>query len=1014
MRDFFQANELRVTPEKLDSTDGEEGYYLGAIDTNDFYRIGLFYYNINHGTVVNKRVGLRNLVKSYINTRWGEFDAALVVFNSNDYWRLSFICDINGEATEAKRYTYVFGDSTSYYNTPVARFAELKNVGVNFTNIKTAFSVEALSKEFFEKYKEQYSRFCDYIYQNRNNINLFGSEFATWHEKRIRDYVKKMMGRIVFLCFLQRKGWLGGDRNYLQNFFTNSTHKHNFLDEVLEPMFFGLLNTPIDSREAKFCQEGWNLSLIPSWNTIPYLNGGLFDKDELDCPQSTISAELFAGLFKFLSQYNFTIDENDPNDAEVGVDPEMLGKIFENLLEDNKDKGAFYTPKEIVQYMCQESLIAYLINYTNGKSTKVEGIEDKIRNLVYNPAEVIERIADYAEEQLLELDKALSEVKICDPAIGSGAFPMGLLNELVACRENIQIALKRDYSRVELKKQIILNNIYGVDIEKGAIDIARLRFWLSIVVDSDVPEQLPNFDYKFMQGNSLIESFMGVDLSEIINDNQRSKKHQGMLAMSFDETDVTHSIKELLRNYFSVKTIEQKTQLKQQINDKVKEFIAHKTEGNYTIQQRLNSVNISANEDFFLWHTWFNDVFAKGGFDIVIGNPPYIQLQSNEGVLGRLYSSCGYQSFASTGDIYCLFYERGWQMLNKGGHLCYITSNKWMRAGYGEKLRNFFVKETNPNLLIDFAGVKIFDSATVDTNILLFEKGKNKHNTICAVTEDKDCLRNLSLYVQQQHSVCDFSSSDSWVILSPIEQSIKRKIEAVGTPLKDWDIQINYGIKTGYNEAFIIPTETRNQILANCQTEDERQRTAELIRPILRGRDIKRYGYNWADLWLINTHNGVKGKFPRIKIEDYPAVKSHLDQHWDKISKRADKGETPYNLRNCAYLEDFYKPKIVWNRIASIKQFTIVDEGVYIQDSMHFIIGNNLNYLCSILNSKLIQWLLSLIIGEAAGGNAGNADNIWNLYIPKANNNDTISDLEVYSLYKLTQNEIDYIEKREA
>ena len=241
---------------------------------------------------------------------------------------------------------------------------------------------------------------------------------------------------------------------------------------------------------------------------------------------------------------------------------------------------------------------------------------------------------------------------------------------------------------------------------------------------------------------------------------------------------------------------------------------------------------------------------VREGFDIVIGNPPYIQLQNDEGVLANLYEDCGYMTFARTGDIYCLFYERARQLLKDRGYLCYITSNKWMRTGYGEKIRGFFANFTNPILLIDFAGVQIFESAAVDTNILLYSKSENDHKTICAVTnkQNKEGVKNLSVFVKQQHTVCDFSSSDSWVILSPIEQSIKRKIQAVGTPLKDWDIQINYGIKTGYNEAFIINTEKREEILSNCQSEDERQRTAELIRPILRGRDIKRYGYEWANL----------------------------------------------------------------------------------------------------------------------------------------------------------------------
>ena len=262
---------------------------------------------------------------------------------------------------------------------------------------------------------------------------------------------------------------------------------------------------------------------------------------------------------------------------------------------------------------------------------------------------------------------------------------------------------------------------------------------------------------------------------------------------------------------------------------------------------------------------------GAGGFDILIGNPPYIQLQNNGGELAKRYERCGFQSFARTGDIYCLFYELGQHLLRPGGHLCYITSNKWMRAGYGENLRRFFVEHTNPKLLIDFAGIKIFDNATVDTNILLYAKEPNQFHTSCAVMKDKNGLFNLSDYVHRQIVPTSFKSAESWVILSPIEQSIKKKIEAVGTPLKDWDISINYGIKTGYNEAFIISTEKRNEILANCQTQEERKRTDAIIRPILRGRDIKRYSYDWAGLYLIST-------FParQYNIDDYPALKDYL------------------------------------------------------------------------------------------------------------------------------------------
>ena len=972
LQHFFNAKELKSTPERIIENTSDEGYYLGNIDTTDSYRIGLFQYNIVKGSVANKRVGLRNLVKSFINPTWGEFDAALVVFDSGDHWRLSFICDIKGEATSPKRYTYVFGSDDLLYRTPIERFNFLKKKGVSFENLKTAFSVEALSDEFFDKYREQYADFIQYITGKRFvkagskwEEKVLGEPNATLmqafdhNEKKIRDYVKKMMGRITFLHFLQRKGWMCGDLNYMQNMFENSSYKNDYLDSVLEPLFFGILNTKPAEREALFTDYGWDKSLLAEWKDIPYLNGGLFERDAEDEPESRFPADYFKRLFQFFSEYNFTIDENDPNDAEVGVDPEMLGKIFENLLEDNKDKGAFYTPKEIVRYMCQESLIAYL-------ETNTSVAKEKIRQFVLSPEE---GVADIPENKKPKLLTALEEVKICDPAIGSGAFPMGLLNELLHCRE---VLSGEHYDRAEIKKSIIQNNIYGVDIEKGAVDIARLRFWLSIVVDEETPSPLPNLDYKIMQGNSLIESFMGVDLSKLTYEKEY-KKDKGEFSLFDDEKNrLQKTVSYLLSSYYSCSDHDKKVKLQQEISDTINKQLEAQAY-NPEILRELRTINLAENNKFFLWHTWFSDVFSrddKEGFDIVIGNPPYIQLQNNGGELAKLYEDCRFQTFAKTGDIYCLFYEKGWQLLRQQGHLCFITSNKWMRAGYGEKTRGFFAKHTNPKYLIDFAGVKIFDNATVDTNILIFGKEQNEHQTRCAVTDklNKESLKNLSDFVQQQHTICNFSNEESWVILSPIEQSIKQKIESVGTPLKDWDIKIYRGVLTGYNDAFIISTEKRDEILANCQTEEERIRTAELIRPILRGRDIKRYGYDWANLWLINTHNGIKGVKPRIDINEYPAVKAHLDQYWDKISKRADKGDTPYNLRNCAYLDDFSQPKIVYPNMTKYLPFVYDDKKHLTNQKCFIITGENVAFLTAFFNSSLFKFCFRDSFPELQGG----------------------------------------------
>lgn len=984
LQHFFNASELKEKPERIIENTSDEGYYLGNIDTTDSYRIGLFQYNITKGSVANKRVGLRNLVKSFINPTWGEFDAALVVFDSGDHWRLSFICDIKGEATLPKRYTYVFGSDDLLYRTPIERFNFLKKKGISFENLKTAFSVEALSDEFFDKYREQYADFIQYVTGKRfvkvgskweekvlGEPNEALMQAFDHNEKKIRDYVKKMMGRITFLHFLQRKGWMCGDLNYMQNMFENSVYKNDYLDSVLEPLFFGILNTKPAEREALFSDYGWDKSLLAEWKDIPYLNGGLFERDEEDEPESRFPAEYFKRLFQFFSEYNFTIDENDPNDAEVGVDPEMLGKIFENLLEDNKDKGAFYTPKEIVRYMCQESLIAYL-------ETNTSVAKDKIRQFVLSPEE---GVVDIPENKKPKLLAALEEVKICDPAIGSGAFPMGLLNELLHCRE---VLSGEHYDRAEIKKSIIQNNIYGVDIEKGAVDIARLRFWLSIVVDEETPSPLPNLDYKIMQGNSLIESFMGVDLSKLTYEKEY-KKDKGEISLFDDEKNrLQKTVSHLLSSYYSCSDHDRKVKLQQEISDTINKQLEAQAY-NPEILRELGAINLAENNKFFLWHTWFSDVFSreddKNGFDIVIGNPPYIQLQNNGGELAKLYEDCHFQTFAKTGDIYCLFYEKGWQLLRQQGHLCFITSNKWMRAGYGEKTRGFFAKHTNPKYLIDFAGVKIFDNATVDTNILIFGKSQNEYQTRCAVTDklNKDSLKNLSDFVQQQSVECRFDSSDSWVILSPIEQSIKRKIESVGTPLKDWDIQINYGIKTGFNDAFIINTEKRNEILDNCSSEEERTKTAELIRPILRGRDIKRYGYNWADLWLIAT-------FPsrHYDIEMYPAVKAHLlsfgkerlEQTGKKYIINGEEVKARKKTSNkwfetqdsISYWDDFLLPKIVYPNMTKYLPFVYDDKRHLTNQKCFIITGKNVAFLTAFFNSSLFKFCFRDSFPELQGG----------------------------------------------
>jgi hypothetical protein len=582
--------------------------------------------------------------------------------------------------------------------------------------LRTAFSVEALSDEFFDKYREQYADFIQYATGKRfvkvgskweekvlGEPNTALMQAFNHNEKKIRDYVKKMMGRITFLHFLQRKGWMCEDLNYMQNMFENSPYKNDYLDSVLEPLFFGILNTKPAEREALFADYDWDKSLLNEWKDIPYLNGGLFERDEEDEPESRFPADYFKRLFQFFSEYNFTIDENDPNDAEVGVDPEMLGKIFENLLEDNKDKGAFYTPKEIVRYMCQESLIAYL-------ETNTSVAKDKIRKFVLSPEDGVADIPDNKKPKLLT---TLEEVKICDPAIGSGAFPMGLLNELLHCRE---VLSGERYDRAEIKKSIIQNNIYGVDIEKGAVDIARLRFWLSIVVDEETPSPLPNLDYKIMQGNSLIESFMGVDLSKLTYEKEYKKDKGEILLFDDEKNRLQKTVSHLLSSYYSCSDHGRKVKLQQDISDTINKQLEAQAY-DPVILGKLKTINLAENKKFFLWHTWFSDVFSrpsKEGFDIVIGNPPY---GANIDDLVSLYEELYPNTSHGYKDIYKYFYDFGLSICKNNGVVCYITPNTFLRQPRYGDLRRVLL-EFNILQILDL-GENIFEDAVVPVAICL-------------------------------------------------------------------------------------------------------------------------------------------------------------------------------------------------------------------------------------------------------------------------------------------------------
>lgn len=590
--------------------------------------------------LAHNRVGIQQLIRRIISTHSGAF--IIFHYKTSDHWDWRFTFCYKGasmdDGTDAKRYTFLLGPGQSC-RTAAINFCKLgQDISSNgfFTmdDVIHAFDVEALSDEFFGKYKAQYERFVSYMADEQNGMRssfidtdfdhegLTEEQIRSREEKPLRDYVKKLLGRIVFLYFIQKKGWLGvepdkdwgeGDMDFMLHLFEKASdaQKSNFLDEVLEPLFECGLNT--DRSENDY---NYNTGVVGLPNKgvlkVPYLNGGLFERDASDELVSVFPSEYFGSLLSFLSQYNFTIDENDPNDAQVGIDPEMLGRIFENLLEDNKDRGTFYTPKEVVQYMCRESLIAYL--QTNKSGDELQLIRDFV--LTYDTSSLSDKLRN-------EIDQRLKAVKICDPAIGSGAFPMGLLKEIFYCRG----ALENFEQAATIKKQIINNNLYGVDIEKGAIDIARLRFWLAIVVDENSPTALPNLDYKIMQGDSLQESYGNIDLSHLMEEERfEDGTRQGSF---FDDIieDTREELSILQKSYFNCADHNEKKLIEKDIKSVINTQLSAQR-----IRLNLDEIdNIAANQEFFLWHTWFADIFNSGGFDIIIGNPPYNGISQNNG-----------------------------------------------------------------------------------------------------------------------------------------------------------------------------------------------------------------------------------------------------------------------------------------------------------------------------------------------------------------------------------------------
>ncbi|GAA7599626.1 class I SAM-dependent DNA methyltransferase [Helicobacter pylori] len=896
---------------------------------------------------------------------------------------------------------------------------------------------------------------------------------------------------------------------------------------ALNTLFFEVLAKKNNEREIK---EDKILG------KIPYLNSSLFDKTPLESDgheirflknerleiysQSVLKKDgnyqkekdlpLLEYLFAFLHAYKFTTtpedikDNTDTSESRL-INPAVLGLVFEKL--NGYKEGSFYTPSFITSYMCKESITPIVLDKFNAiyqwDCENLKALREKIDR-------------NFSNEKAKEYLNTLLTLRICDPAVGSGHFLVSALNEMVLIAyelgliaslyrhslrlENDEILIqhtqtgeifnyKKPHSEndphhqiqkelFELKKSIIENCLFGVDINPNSCEITKLRLWIELLKysyyifeegkNTNALETLPNIDINIKCGNSLISRFALKDKALL-----KTKKNQNLkysiaeykeLVKIYKDPKIletlTHPIKDsnAVRKYAKERLYQELEQnpnkdFKKALNDRIekikeafkltleppqkelkfKKFLKEHLElyGKSILEEtNYNGLELEAlalekqmanlffdyrpypkldktdkvaglehfnryvltsykdlqdeNERYanaLEWRFEFPEVLDDEGdflgFDCIIGNPPYIRQEQIKPLKPLLEKQ--YQDFyTSTADIYTYFFALSYHLLKDKGFNAFITSNKYARAKYGAQLRELLLKKTTLVSYMELNALKVFESAAVDTSIMSFIKQtppKESSFNYYEPTPDDKNLKSTSLSMRQ-----NALSTESFIFVNTTLLDLRDKMDGIGTPLKDWDIQINYGIKTGANEAFVIPTEKRDEILNACKTQEERERTETLIKPILRGKDIKRYSYEWAGEWVINTHNGytsaLKSKIPPIDIAKYPALKSHLDSHFDTIATRSDQGDTPYHLRNCAYLEDFEKEKIVYGEIVQEPRFYLDNGecklGYFYAEATSFILtGEHLRYLLGMLHSKLITFAFKTFYAGGGLGESG-------------------------------------------
>ena len=994
---------------QIDASLVKSGGQIGTIRLDDGRSLGLFKFEVADNIIIARnRKGLREIAAKYVDQ--DIIHGALVFYystNQPDY-RLTFVSkqtviNANGELekkeTAPKRYTFLLGENEPC-TTAASRLHELiSKSSVYLADVTDAFSVERLNKEFFKAYKEQYQKFLKYL-----NADT----------KANRDYVKKLLGRLVFLHFLQKKGWMGvpmsnskwegGDKAYLLHLVERNKGNNRLLTEVLETLFFKTLNEKRTDDKAD--------PLLGDNIKIPYLNGGLFDEDSLDKQNIDFPYTYFKDLMEFFAWYNFTIDENDPDDSEIGIDPEMLGHIFENLLEDNKNKGAFYTPKEIVQYMSRESVCQYL------RTCTPENLHAAIDTLVKQKQ--VEPLLQNRENARL-VNRALETVKVCDPAIGSGAFPMGVLNVLFDCRHLLYgfIGENKPFSYADIKKQIIQNNIYGVDIEQGAVDIARLRFWLALVVDENEPQPLPNLDYKIMCGDSLLHRFaLDAPFQDVLKDYNRENNTNYTLddyrQWVYDYTNISdHTQKDDFRNRIEEIKHAFKTELSKKEKtkiakvrgaianlqmedlfgsnpkDKEKELKKLQKQLKTLEQQRDEIISNKIYEHAFEWRFEFPALLdSEGnftGFDIVIGNPPYgAKLTNTE---KTLYKEIYSEVHMRTPETFCYFTALAFRLCSQYGKgvLSYIVPNNIFFQNENEKTREL-LSIKNMLLRAINLGDNTFENADVPTCIFVAKASKSNDYSIDYSDYRKYNVKQIEWDKQiDKINIQKLQTVPSLVLgLSNEDIDIFNYIRQNGVTIDSIAEEMASGISTGDNNAFIL-TEHEQEINKLEPT---------LLKRILIGSDIDCY-------LLQSTSNLIIYTTRDIDIHDYPKTESYLNNFYEKLNNRSEskKGILPwFALGRSRYEGLFIEPKIIMRQTSDRVRCVYDSDGYFVLNSILVFKKNtkeySYKYIASMLNSKIANYIYRNLTQEEGRTFAEvKPANVRKLYIPKA----TIQEQELLS-----------------